>query len=622
MKNTFKRLCSCLLSVIMVVCLIPKMETPVSAETDYDRGYVGGMAGDGVIYAHGLDVSAWQESGSDFQNFANAGYDYVILRCGTSYGKDKCFDEYYASAKAVGLDVGCYYYSYATSVSAAKTDAQNMLSWMSGKVFEYPVYFDYEDSSQSNIGGSDAATICLTFMDMLKAEGYLVGLYSMSSWLNQSWVTTSGIRSTYEGWVAHLPSTANNTGITSDLYLKLHSTYSKKYGMHQYSFTTYVNGQGPFDANVCYKDHPEIVKTFGFNGYQATETWGEKACFDVMVYRDRNADLAGMSDADLKKHWKEHGIKEGRPSSTVLDLAFFRNNNPDLKEAFGDDWEAIYDHFITKGYQEHRKSSALFDGRYYCNKYPDVAENYKEQYLLHYIDHGMAEGRRASLTNHPDYYWFIRPDVAETWPDDYKMAAKHYAGHGINAQIEAYDNKAPVISDVVISDVSADGYRYKSTTPSGQSYYTVTEIRTIEVAPEITFELISGSELTLGSSYLTKVTDEYTVADVKGQFKFPVTVLDLNGNAMDDAAIVTTGVTVCLTNDPTQKAIIVLKGDANGDGYIDSTDYLRIKSHFLERMELTGAFLQAADCDEDGKITSTDYLQLKSYFLGTYDLFP
>ena len=447
-----------LLSVIMIACLLPKLEAPVSAETGYDRGYVGGMPGDGVIYAHGLDVSAWQESGLDFQNFANAGYDYVILRCGTSYGKDKCFDEYYASAKAAGLDVGCYYYSYATSVSAVQTDARNMLSWMEGKVFEYPVYFDYEDPSQSSIDGNKAASICLTFMDMLKAEGYLVGLYSMSSWLNASWVTTSGIRSTYEGWVAHLPSTANNTGITSDLYLKLHSTYSKKYGMHQYSFTTYVNGQGPFDANVCYKDYPEIVKTFGFNGYEPTETWIEKACFDVMVYRDRNIDLANMTDAQLKQHWKEHGIKEGRPSSTVLDLGFYRSNNPDLKEAFGDDWEAIYNHFITKGYQEHRKSSALFDGSYYCENNPDVVQNYKEKYLLHYVDHGMREGRRASLTYDPNYYLYIRPDVAEAWPNDYAMAARHYAGHGINAQIEAYDNEYPVVSNVQITDISAEGY--------------------------------------------------------------------------------------------------------------------------------------------------------------------
>jgi hypothetical protein len=188
------------------------------------------------------------------------------------------------------------------------------------------------------------------------------------------------------------------------------------------------------------------------------ETWVEKACFDVMVYRDRNPDLAGYTDAELKKHWLTKGIKEGRASSPILDLGFYLNNNPDLKQAFGTDYEAVYNHFVTSGYKEYRKSSALFDGSYYCKKYPEVEESFKEDYLLHYINYGIKEGRRASLTFDPDYYWHIRPDVYEAWPDDYTMCAKHYAGHGINAQIEAYDNKPPVISNAVISDVSAEGY--------------------------------------------------------------------------------------------------------------------------------------------------------------------
>jgi hypothetical protein len=87
-----------------------------------------------------------------------------------------------------------------------------------------------------------------------------------------------------------------------------------------------------------------------------------------------------------------------------------------------------------------------------------VASSFKEEYLRHYIENGMAEGRRASLTFDPDYYWFIRPDVYEVWPDDYIMCARHYAGHGINAQIEAYDRDHPVVSDISVSDITASGY--------------------------------------------------------------------------------------------------------------------------------------------------------------------
>ena len=188
------------------------------------------------------------------------------------------------------------------------------------------------------------------------------------------------------------------------------------------------------------------------------ETWIEKACFDVMVYRDRNKDLADYTDAQLKEHWLNHGIKEGRASSTILDLQFYLNNNPDLKAAFGTDYEKIYNHFITSGYKEYRKSSALFDGRYYCNKYPDVVAGYKELYLKHYMENGIYEGRRASLTFDPNYYWYILPDVASTWPGDYAMCARHYAGHGINAQIEAYDREFPKVTDVKITNISSSGY--------------------------------------------------------------------------------------------------------------------------------------------------------------------
>ena len=188
------------------------------------------------------------------------------------------------------------------------------------------------------------------------------------------------------------------------------------------------------------------------------ETWIEKACFDVMVYRDRNPDIAHMTNDQLKEHWLEHGIKEGRASSTILDLGFYLNNNSDLKKAFGTDYEAVYNHFITKGYKEYRKSSALFDGGYYCKRYPEVSASYKEQYLRHYVENGMMEGRRASLTFDPNYYWFIRPDVAEAWPGDYRMAARHYAGHGINAQIEAYDHEYPVVTDIKVTDVTSAGY--------------------------------------------------------------------------------------------------------------------------------------------------------------------
>jgi glycerophosphoryl diester phosphodiesterase len=164
-------------------------------------------------------------------------------------------------------------------------------------------------------------------------------------------------------------------------------------------------------------------------------------------------------------------------------------------------------------------------------------------------------------------------------------------------------------------------YRYKSTTSTGIPYYTVTEIRTIEVAPAYSFELISGSNLALGNGQLTNVTDAHTVAAVKAQFKHPVGILDKNGNVLADTAVVTTGSVVYLEADQTQRAVIVMKGDVNGDGRVNADDYRTVRNYFLNTAELSGVYFQAADCDNDGAITTTDYLRIKAHYLNLFDLF-
>ena len=62
----------------------------------------------------GIDVSVWQKS-IDFNKVKRSGIEFVIMRAG--YGsalsqKDKCFEQNYARAKAAGLHIGAYWYSY------------------------------------------------------------------------------------------------------------------------------------------------------------------------------------------------------------------------------------------------------------------------------------------------------------------------------------------------------------------------------------------------------------------------------------------------------------------------------------------------------------------------------
>ena len=237
---------------------------PVEKEVrkGYNAGYTGGMAGSGSIVAYGIDVSEHQGTGFNFQNLKNSGYSYVILRCGFVTRKDYRFEEYYAAAKAAGLDVGVYFYSYAENAAEAAHEAELCLNYIQGKQFEYPIYFDFEDPYAQSYNGALAQQICNAFLSRIEAAGYLPGLYGYASWMDPNygaWVPTASICSKWECWMA-------NYYNDSPVNVKS-ANYPSTYGMYQYTSSNYVNGVGPLDTNVCYKDYPSIVKTYHFNGY-------------------------------------------------------------------------------------------------------------------------------------------------------------------------------------------------------------------------------------------------------------------------------------------------------------------------------------------------------------------
>ena len=82
-----------------------------------------------------IDISEWN-CDINFNKVRKAGVTCVIIRAG--YGKDPNqedneFQKYYKQAKAAGLNVGAYWYSYATSVDAAKAEVRNCMKTIQGK---------------------------------------------------------------------------------------------------------------------------------------------------------------------------------------------------------------------------------------------------------------------------------------------------------------------------------------------------------------------------------------------------------------------------------------------------------------------------------------------------------
>ena len=91
-------------------------------------------------------------------------------------------------------------------------------------------------------------------------------------------------------------------------------------------------------------------------------------------------------------------ILYGYDYSPVFDPVYYSDHYIDLKNAFGDNAQALWNHFCAYGMNELRKASEEFDPIYYMNAYKDLKEAYGNNYPMyyfHYVAFGKAEGRKA-----------------------------------------------------------------------------------------------------------------------------------------------------------------------------------------------------------------------------------
>ncbi len=131
-----------------------------------------------LVFQQGADLSKFNRN-VNMKLAKQNGMDFVILKAGSGYsGEDPKFQQNYRNAKAAGLNVGAYWYSYAVNVEEAKEEAVRYLKILGKKQFEYPVYLDFEDPSQRRIPTKTKTDMAIAFMSILEKNGYYTGLYS------------------------------------------------------------------------------------------------------------------------------------------------------------------------------------------------------------------------------------------------------------------------------------------------------------------------------------------------------------------------------------------------------------------------------------------------------------
>lgn len=193
----------------------------------------------------GIDVSKWQGK-IDFEKVADSSAEFVMIRIGVQDGfagkplLDKFFLQNYINAKAAGLKVGVYFYSYATTLEEAAEQAYFVTETLrgNGMDLDLPVVFDWESwekLSTLNMSLNDLNDCAKIFLEIVEKEGYEGALYGSKFYLkNNLWLLDD-----YDMWLAHY---ANQTD------------YEGKYFMWQCSANGRIPGiQGDVDINILYK---------------------------------------------------------------------------------------------------------------------------------------------------------------------------------------------------------------------------------------------------------------------------------------------------------------------------------------------------------------------------------
>lgn len=216
----------------------------------------------------GIDISAWQGSFDLERAVKEDGVEFVIIKGGggdADLYRDSRFVENYNKAKKLGIPVGCYFYSKATSTDKAKDEVEYFYSkCLKGRQFELPVYLDVETKAQAELGKKALTDIVDVWLDTLQRKGFWVGVYSYTDYIVNN-LDDSRLQR-YAHWVAEWSTQCRykgNEGV---------------FGMWQYGGeynrlrSTQVAGKQPVDQNYMMIDYPSLIKKAGLNGFKKGET--------------------------------------------------------------------------------------------------------------------------------------------------------------------------------------------------------------------------------------------------------------------------------------------------------------------------------------------------------------
>jgi subtilisin family serine protease len=175
--------------------------------------------------------------------------------------------------------------------------------------------------------------------------------------------------------------------------------------------------------------------------HTVTSRLDDPGVFDAAFYLQQYPDLKaayGTNYGAAREHWLRAGLPiEGRRGSREFDVQFYLRQNADLQAAYGTDYVSLLDHWLRAGLPiEGRRGSREFDVKFYLQQYPDLMAAYGTNYaaaLDHWIRGGLpAEGRRGAWEVNVQYYLRQNADLQAAFGTNY--AARSITGFEADSQ--------------------------------------------------------------------------------------------------------------------------------------------------------------------------------------------
>ena len=193
----------------------------------------------------GIDVSSWQGK-IDWKTVSDYGMGFAILRITEKGNKiDSQFENNYGGCTKYNIPVGVYKYSYATTISQIKDEANIVIKTLNNRKLDYPIFLDLEDPCQENIPKSTMMQMINAFRSIVINAGYKFGIYCSEYWYNSHLPEEA---KKYDCWLASYP---------KDDQGWLEERLRPENGIGwQYSQNAIIPGiSDPVDRNVFYKDY-------------------------------------------------------------------------------------------------------------------------------------------------------------------------------------------------------------------------------------------------------------------------------------------------------------------------------------------------------------------------------